>query len=152
MTAAAPSAGPTALRHVFNATGARADGGVHSPVGNGFAVADVHGRTPLPQTLRPGFPGGGSRGGPRTGIGTSWATSSTSFTDGIDPVRGTLLGGLFFIAFMKRPAQFISLQRKLGSTDALNEYISHIGSSIFATPPGLRKGQFWGDGLLTEAA
>ena len=26
-----------------------------------------------------------------------------SFTDGIDPVRGTLLGGLFFIAFMKDP-------------------------------------------------
>jgi deferrochelatase/peroxidase EfeB len=71
-----------------------------------------------------------------------------SFTDGIDPVRGTLFGGLFFIAFMKDPNQFVKLQQKLGTYDALNEYISHIGSAVFAIPPGLRRGQHWGDGLL----
>ncbi len=71
-----------------------------------------------------------------------------SFTDGIDPVRGTLLGGLFFIAFMKRPSQFIALQQKLGTNDALNEYIEHIGSGIFAIQRGLQRGQRWGDGLL----
>ena len=43
-------------------------------------------------------------------------------------MRGTLLGGLFFIAFMKNPNQFIKLQKKLGRQDALNEYIQHIGS------------------------
>jgi deferrochelatase/peroxidase EfeB len=84
--------------------------------------------------------------------GTRLLRRGYSFTDGIDPVRGTLLGGLFFIAFMKRPAQFIALQQKLGTHDALNEYITHIGSGLFATPPGLRRGQYWGDGLLTEAA
>ena len=68
------------------------------------------------------------------------------------PVRGTLLGGLFFIAFMKSPAQFVALRQKLGAHVALNEYISHIGSGFFAIPPGLRRGRFWGDGLLTEAA
>jgi deferrochelatase/peroxidase EfeB len=83
--------------------------------------------------------------------GTRILRRGYSFTDGIDPVRGTLLGGLFFIAFMKRPAQFIALQQKLGSADALNEYVSHIGSGLFATPPGLRQGQHWGDGLLTDA-
>jgi deferrochelatase/peroxidase EfeB len=71
-----------------------------------------------------------------------------SYTDGIDPVRGTLLGGLFFIAFMKDPQQFISLQTKLGTSDALNEYIQHTGSALFACPPGLRAGQHWGDDLL----
>jgi deferrochelatase/peroxidase EfeB len=84
--------------------------------------------------------------------GTRLLRRGYSFTDGIDPVRGTLLGGLFFIAFMKRPAQFIALQQKLGARDALNEYITHIGSGIFATPPGLRQGQYWGDGLLAQAA
>ena len=64
-----------------------------------------------------------------------------SYTDGIDPVRGTLLGGLFFAAYMKSPDQFITLQRKLGHTDALNEYIEHNGSGIFVCPPGLREGQ-----------
>jgi deferrochelatase/peroxidase EfeB len=71
-----------------------------------------------------------------------------SFTDGMDPVRGTLLGGLFFIAFMKRPDQFIVLQQRLGTSDALNEYIQHIGSAIFAVPGGLRRGEHWGDSLF----
>jgi len=71
-----------------------------------------------------------------------------SFTDGIDPQAGTLLGGLFFIAFMKNPGQFIRLQRSLAA-DALNEYIHHTGSAVFACPPGLRPGQHWGDTLFT---
>jgi deferrochelatase/peroxidase EfeB len=70
-----------------------------------------------------------------------------SFTDGIDPQAGTLLGGLFFIAFMKDPAQFIRLQQSLAA-DALNEYIHHTGSAVFACPPGLRPGQHWGDTLF----
>jgi deferrochelatase/peroxidase EfeB len=71
-----------------------------------------------------------------------------SFTDGIDPVRGTLMGGLFFIAFMKDPQQFVTLQQKLGTHDALNEYIQHTGSGVFACPAGLAEGSFWGDGLF----
>ena len=71
-----------------------------------------------------------------------------SFTDGIDPVRGTLLGGLFFIAFVKSPTQFVSIQHKLGTEDALNEYIQHTGSAVFAVPPGLRRGRHWGDDLF----
>jgi len=79
--------------------------------------------------------------------GTRILRRGYSFTDGIDPVRGTLLGGLFFIAFMKNPSQFIKLQTSLAA-DALNEYIQHTGSAVFACPPGLRKGQSWGDGLF----
>jgi deferrochelatase/peroxidase EfeB len=71
-----------------------------------------------------------------------------SFTDGIDPVRGTLLGGLFFIAFMKDPKQFVTLQQKLGSQDALNEYIQHTGSGVFACPPGLAAEASWGDEIF----
>jgi deferrochelatase/peroxidase EfeB len=71
-----------------------------------------------------------------------------SFTDGIDPVRGTLLGGLFFIAFMKDPKQFVSLQQNLGSHDGLNEYIQHTGSAVFACPPGIAAGGGWGAELF----
>jgi deferrochelatase/peroxidase EfeB len=67
---------------------------------------------------------------------------------GIDPQAGALLGGLFFIAFTKDPAQFIRLQRSLAG-DALDEYIQHAGSGVFACPPGLRPGQNWGDTLFT---
>jgi deferrochelatase/peroxidase EfeB len=71
-----------------------------------------------------------------------------SFTDGIDPQTGTLIGGLFFIAFMKHPSQFVKLQTSL-ATDALNEYVHHVGSAVFACPPGLSRGQHWGDTLFT---
>ena len=70
-----------------------------------------------------------------------------SFTDGIDPQAGTLLGALFFIGFMKNPSQFIKLQTSLAA-DALNEYIHHTGSALFAVPPGLRPGQHYGDALF----
>ena len=79
--------------------------------------------------------------------GTRILRRGYSFTDGIDPQRGTLLGGLFFIAFMKNPSQFIKLQNSLGA-DSLNEYIQHTGSGVFACPPGVSKGQYWGDGLF----
>ena len=71
-----------------------------------------------------------------------------SFTDGIDPQAGTLLGGLFFIAFMKNTSQFVKLQTALAG-DALNEYIHHTGSAVFAVPPGLRPGQHYGDALFS---
>jgi len=66
--------------------------------------------------------------------GTRILRRGYSFTDGIDPQAGTLLGGLFFIAFMKNPAQFIQIQSALAA-DALNEYIHHTGSAVFACPP-----------------
>ena len=40
------------------------------------------------------------------------------------------------------------IQRGLGSSDALNEYIKHVGSALFAVPPGARRGGFVGDGLF----
>jgi deferrochelatase/peroxidase EfeB len=80
--------------------------------------------------------------------GTRILRRGYSFTDGIDPQAGTLLGGLFFIAFMKHPDQFIKLQTALAA-DALNEYIQHTGSAVFACPPGLRPGQHFGDTLFS---
>jgi len=80
--------------------------------------------------------------------GTRILRRGYSFTDGIDAQAGTLLGGLFFIAFMKNPAQFIRLQRSLAA-DALGEYIHHVGSAVFACPPGIRPGQHWGGRLFT---
>ena len=71
-----------------------------------------------------------------------------SFTDGIDQRLGQLDAGLFFISFLNDPASFVALQRRLGRTDALNEYITHNGSALFAVPPGTRSGGFVGEGLF----
>jgi deferrochelatase/peroxidase EfeB len=72
-----------------------------------------------------------------------------SFTDGVDESLGELEAGLFFIAFQRDPEkQFIPIQRRLGSSDALNEYIKHVGSAIFAVPPGAQRGGYVGETLL----
>jgi deferrochelatase/peroxidase EfeB len=74
-----------------------------------------------------------------------------SYTDGNDPTTGQLDAGLFFICFQKDPRkQFVPIQTALGSRDALNEYIKHVGSGLFAVPPGLSgPGDWFGKSLLT---
>jgi deferrochelatase/peroxidase EfeB len=72
-----------------------------------------------------------------------------SFTDGIDARTGTLDAGLFFISFQRDPGQFVTLQRKLGKHDALNEYIRHVGSALFACPQGVANASgYWGRALF----
>ncbi len=70
-----------------------------------------------------------------------------SFTDGMDERLGELDAGLFFIAYMRDPEQFVTLQRRLGGNDALNEYIKHVGSGVFYVPPGIPRGGSVGDHL-----
>jgi deferrochelatase/peroxidase EfeB len=87
---------------------------------------------------------------PHTNGGQKILRRGYSYTDGIDPDTGLLDAGLFFIAFQKDPRkQFVPLQRKLGSHDALNEYIRHTGSGLYAVPPGLSgPGDWWGKTLF----
>ena len=59
--------------------------------------------------------------------------------------------GLFFLAYQRDPgAQFVRIQTSLAgnANDALNEYIQHVGSGLFACPPGLRAGEYWGQALF----
>jgi deferrochelatase/peroxidase EfeB len=72
-----------------------------------------------------------------------------SFTDGVDESLAELEAGLFFICFQRDPErQFVAIQRRLGSNDALNEYIKHVGSAVFAVPSGAREGGYVGEALL----
>jgi deferrochelatase/peroxidase EfeB len=74
-----------------------------------------------------------------------------SYTDGNDPRTGQLDAGLFFIAFQKDPrTQFVPIQRRLGQRDRLNEYIKHVGSGLFAVPPGVQApGDWFGKSLFS---
>jgi len=72
-----------------------------------------------------------------------------SFADGIDPDSGELDAGLLFICFQKDPrGQFIPIQQRLASNDALSEFLLHTGSGVFACPPGVPVNGSIGDGLL----
>ena len=74
-----------------------------------------------------------------------------NFTDGSDGF-GHLDAGLFFIAFVRDPVkQFIPMQGEMSRKDAMNEYITHTGTAVFACPPGLRDGDssgYWGSTLF----
>jgi deferrochelatase/peroxidase EfeB len=71
-----------------------------------------------------------------------------NFADGNDEL-GRLNAGLFFVAYQRDPrTHFIPIQRKLAGNDRLNEYVQHVGSGIFAVPPGARQGSFVGAPLF----
>ncbi|WDO08688.1 iron uptake transporter deferrochelatase/peroxidase subunit [Streptomyces murinus] len=76
-----------------------------------------------------------------------------SFTDGTDGL-GRLDAGLFFLAYQRDVRHgFIPLQRKLSAHDALGEYIQHVGSAVFAVPPGVRDADdWWGRSLFSKEA
>lgn len=74
-----------------------------------------------------------------------------NFVDGSNGL-GQLSAGLFFIAYQRDPVkQFVRIQRSLAGlqNDLLNEYIVHVGSGLFACPPGVGPDGFWGDRLFT---
>ena len=86
---------------------------------------------------------------PDTNGGAKLLRRGYSFTDGLESL-GELDAGLFFLAYMRDPAAFITLQNHLGSRDALNEYIKHVGSGLWAVPAGVRPGGYVGDALLSK--
>ncbi|MEU2899511.1 iron uptake transporter deferrochelatase/peroxidase subunit [Streptomyces sp. NPDC001273] len=89
---------------------------------------------------------------PETNAGATILRRGYSFTDGTDGL-GRLDAGLFFLAYQRDPRTgFIPVQRSLAA-DALNEYIQHVGSALFAVPPGVRdQHDWWGRALFTEEA
>ncbi|MFD9264767.1 deferrochelatase/peroxidase EfeB, partial [Streptomyces goshikiensis] len=52
--------------------------------------------------------------------------------------------GLFFLAYQRDVRKgFVRIQRALSKSDSLNEYIQHVGSAVFAVPPGVRDTDDW---------
>ena len=86
---------------------------------------------------------------PVTNAGARILRRSFSFTEGVD-ASGGLDAGLFFICYQRDPGrQFVPIQRRLADHDALNHYITHTGSAIFACPGGMAPGE-WIGGKLFE--
>ncbi|GAA4232294.1 iron uptake transporter deferrochelatase/peroxidase subunit [Actinomadura meridiana] len=66
-----------------------------------------------------------------------------SYTDGTDGL-GRLDAGLFFLAYQRDIRRgFLPVQTRLARNDALNEYIQHVGSAVFAIPSGVRDAADW---------
>ncbi|WP_432838618.1 Dyp-type peroxidase [Dactylosporangium sp. CA-092794] len=62
---------------------------------------------------------------------------------------GTADSGLIFAAYQRDVArQFLPIQRNLAEADLLNDWITPIGSAVFAIPPGCQPGGWIGQELL----
>jgi deferrochelatase/peroxidase EfeB len=86
---------------------------------------------------------------PDTNNGLRILRRGYNFSDGITADTGELDAGLFFVAFQRDPRkQFIPLQQHLADKDALNEYIVHETSGLFAVLPGIRAGGELGAALF----
>ncbi|HWM04945.1 MAG TPA: iron uptake transporter deferrochelatase/peroxidase subunit [Actinophytocola sp.] len=73
-----------------------------------------------------------------------------NFTDGSDGL-GHLDAGLFFVAFVRDAhRQFVPMQRALSTQDEMMEYLEHNGSGLFAVPPGVPRGGYWGEPLFSS--
>jgi deferrochelatase/peroxidase EfeB len=84
---------------------------------------------------------------PTTNDGAAILRRGYNFVDGNDDL-GRLNAGLFFLCFQRDPrTQFVPIQQRLAENDAMNEYLRHVGSAIFAIPPGARN-----DGDVVGAA
>ncbi|WP_197374019.1 Dyp-type peroxidase [Mycolicibacterium baixiangningiae] len=57
--------------------------------------------------------------------------------------------GLLFLAYQRDPArQFVPVQQRLSDADALNAWLTPVGSAVFAIPPGAAEGGYVGQQLL----
>jgi dye decolorizing peroxidase len=57
--------------------------------------------------------------------------------------------GLIFASYLRDPArQFIPVQQRLADADAMNQWITTVGSATFAMLPGAAEGDWLGQGLL----
>ena len=86
---------------------------------------------------------------PSVNKGTRLLRRGYNFVDGSDGL-GRLNAGLFFIAYQRDPRTgFVPVQLNLARHDALNEYIRHVSSGLFACPAGVSgPDDHWGRALF----
>ncbi|HEX5201141.1 MAG TPA: iron uptake transporter deferrochelatase/peroxidase subunit [Actinoplanes sp.] len=86
---------------------------------------------------------------PETNKGARLLRRGYNFVDGSDGL-GRLNAGLFFMAYQRDPrTHFVPIQLNLARHDAMNEYLRHVSSGLFACPPGVSgPDDFWGRALF----
>ena len=74
---------------------------------------------------------------PENDSGTALPRRGYSSTDGVDPHTGMLEAGLFFIAFMRSPANSPFSQTRLGRAGPTQRVHPPTSSALCTGPPGL---------------
>jgi deferrochelatase/peroxidase EfeB len=128
-------------------------GGHHEFDTPDFKATDANGDFVIPETAHVRL------AAPVNNDGATILRRSYSYNDGANfvaerwpPWRQAIEydAGLFFQAYQQDPRTgFIKLFEKMSRIDALNQFTTHVGSAVFACPPGAREGCYIGQGLFT---
>ena len=111
----------------------------HEPIN--LALTDDKGEPAMPET---------SHARIAHATGHNILRRSFSYASGIDD-KSQFDTGLLFISYQKDPKAFIDIQNAFGNVDKMNEYITHIGSGIFACFPGVKdENDYLGKTLFTQ--
>jgi len=58
--------------------------------------------------------------------------------------------GLFFVCFQRDPRTgFVKIFERMAKFDMLNQFVTHVGSGLFACPPGVVAGSYIGEALFS---
>jgi deferrochelatase/peroxidase EfeB len=58
--------------------------------------------------------------------------------------------GLLFMCYQRDPRTgFVKIYERMSKFDMLNQFVTHIGSGLFACPPGIKQGEFIGQRLFS---
>lgn len=85
---------------------------------------------------------------PEHNAGVRMLRRGYNYVDGSTQL-GRMAAGLFFIAYVVDPrTHYIPMQNRMARDDLLSEYLQHIGSGLWAVPPGIAEGEFVGQALF----
>jgi deferrochelatase/peroxidase EfeB len=85
---------------------------------------------------------------PAFNAGAAMYRRGYSYDNGYDPRSARCDAGLLFLAYVADVGrQFVPIQAKLADHDALNAFTTHVGSAVFAVPPGVPPGGYVGQSL-----
>ena len=85
---------------------------------------------------------------PQQNNGVRMLRRGYNYVDG-STTLGRMAAGLFFVAFVTDPrTHYIPMQTRMASSDRLSEYLQHIGSGLWAVPPGAAEGEYVGQALF----
>jgi deferrochelatase/peroxidase EfeB len=87
---------------------------------------------------------------PENNAGRALLRRGYSYVDGYD--ASGVDAGLFFMAYQRDPRlAFVPIYGKLARHDALNEYVTHTASAVFAVLPGVADERDWYGRTLFDA-
>ena len=97
-------------------------------------------------------------GAPQINDGTQILRRAYSYDNGVAHIaerwppwrQGMMMdAGLMFLAWQRDPRTgFVRIFENMAKFDMMNQFVTHIGSGLFACPPGAAPGGFVGEGLF----